>query len=139
MFTDCSKKEVTEWFDSYSIEEYARAGFRTTTSVKLEEGPLKQFSHSIEPYLRQLGLPTKLERGVVTLIKKYEVCKKGSILTPEQAKILQLLDYKLATFKLKLIACWTKGEGFERLSGEEEEETNNDEKEKDTDEEMEEA
>lgn len=54
--------------------------------------------------------------GVVTLIKDYEVCKEGSILTPEQAKILELLEHKLATFKLILKAKWTKGEGFETIS-----------------------
>ncbi|XP_076264136.1 ribosomal protein LP0-like [Rhynchophorus ferrugineus] len=116
LFTDCTKSEVTDWFDSYGVEDFARSGFKATQTVHLKEGPLKQFSHAIEPYLRQLGMPTKLERGVVTLIKDFEVCKEDSVLTPEQAKILELLEYKLATFKLILKARWTKGEGFESLS-----------------------
>lgn len=62
-------------------------------------------------------MPTKLDRGVVTLIKDFEVCKEGSVLTPEQAKILELLDYKLATFKLNLRAGWIKKTGFKRLDG----------------------
>lgn len=53
--------------------------------------------------------------GVVTLIKEYEVCNKGSVLSPSQAKLLELLDYKLASFKLTLKGKWTKGEGFEKL------------------------
>lgn len=124
LFTDCTKKEVTEWFNSYSVKDYARAGFKTNTSVKFEQGPLK-FSHAIEPYLRKLGMPTKLEKGVVTLTQNYEVCKEGTVLTSEQAKILELMDYRLATFKLKLLACWIKGEGFERfesVDGDEEKE-----------------
>lgn len=134
LFTDCTKQEVTDWFDDYAVEDFARSGFKANQAVTLEEGPLKQFSHAIEPYLRQLGMPTKLDRGefinfiivtvlshtcilgVVTLIKDYEVCKEGSILTPEQAKILELLEHKLATFKLILKAKWTKGEGFETIS-----------------------
>lgn len=38
-------------------------------------------------------------------------------MTPEQAKILELLEYRLATFKLVLKARWTKGEGFEKIDG----------------------
>lgn len=124
MFTDCTKKEVTEWFDSYAVEDYARAGFKTPTTIKFERGPLK-FSHAIEPYLRKLGMPTKLEKGVVVLTQDFEVCKEGSILTSEQAKILELMDYRLATFKLHLKACWNKEEGFEKF--EDEEEKNEDE------------
>lgn len=64
LFTDCTKKEVTEWFESFCIEDYARSGFKTKTTVMLNAGPLTQFAHSIEPYLRnKLGMPTKLEKG----------------------------------------------------------------------------
>jgi mRNA turnover protein 4 len=117
LFTDCDKSEVVEWFDNYSFEDFARSGCTVDQTISLPEGPLKQFAHSIEPYLRQLGMPTKLDRGVVTLIKDYEVCKSGSVLTPEQAKILELLGHRLATFKLDLRAAWIKGVGFERLDG----------------------
>lgn len=118
LFTDCTEKEVTEWFESYAVEDFARSGFKATQTVSLKEGPLKQFSHAIEPYLRQLGMPTKLDRGIVTLIKDFEVCKEGSTLTPEQAKILELLENKMATFKLLLKASWRKEEGFKQLSSE---------------------
>lgn len=60
--------------------------------------------------------------GVVTLIQDYEVCKEGQILTPPQAKILELLDRPLATFKLILKASWTKDSGtLEQLSTEDHE------------------
>ena len=42
----------------------------------------------MEPQLRKLGLPTTLNRGVITLSQEYTVCTKGSYLTPEQAQIL---------------------------------------------------
>lgn len=54
------------------------------------------------------------------------MCKEGSILTPEQAKILELLENKLATFKLILKGRWTKGEGFEKISSKDEEEEDED-------------
>lgn len=51
----------------------------------------------------------------MTLLKDFVVCEEGSVLSPSQAKILELLDYKLATFKLFLRGRWTKGEGFEQF------------------------
>lgn len=32
------------------------------------------------------------------------------------------MDFRLATFKLQLKACWIKGEGFEKLESAEEDE-----------------
>lgn len=43
------------------------------------------------------------------------MCKEGSVLTPEQAKLLELLEYRLAKFQLILKACWIKDKGFEML------------------------
>ncbi|KAL3274776.1 hypothetical protein HHI36_019561 [Cryptolaemus montrouzieri] len=125
LFTDCTKEEVVDWFNSFSFEEFARSGFKATKTVVLEEGPLKQFSHDIEPHLRKLGMPTKLDRGVVTLTKDYEICKEGSILTPEQARILKLLEIHMAVFKLKLRAHWSKESGFEKMNSEESDEEEN--------------
>lgn len=63
LFTDSTKDEVTEWFNSFKYDDFARSGFIVKESITLKQGPLKQFSHAIETYLRQLGLPTKLEKG----------------------------------------------------------------------------
>nr|XP_023013798.1 mRNA turnover protein 4 homolog [Leptinotarsa decemlineata] len=70
LFTDCKKKKVVDWFNNYSVEDYARSGFKATETVNLKEGPLTQFSHAIEPYLRQLGMPTKLDRDVILKFQK---------------------------------------------------------------------
>uniref|UniRef100_A0A2K5LI75 Ribosome assembly factor mrt4 n=1 Tax=Cercocebus atys TaxID=9531 RepID=A0A2K5LI75_CERAT len=81
--------------------DYARAGNKAKKKVSLDPGPLEQFPHSMEPQLRQLGLPTTLKRGVVTLKKKFEVCKEGDVLTPEQARVL-LFGYEMAEFKVTI-------------------------------------
>lgn len=80
--------QVLNWMEQYSEDDYARSGFIATETVKIDEGPMPEFAHSIEPHLRQLGLPTSLQKGVVTLLKDHEVCRKGQTLTPEQARIL---------------------------------------------------
>uniref|UniRef100_A0A131XNY0 Ribosome assembly factor mrt4 n=1 Tax=Hyalomma excavatum TaxID=257692 RepID=A0A131XNY0_9ACAR len=105
-FTNAPKERVLQWFSEYSDPDYARAGFRATHRVFLDQGPLPQFQHSLEPHLRRLGLPTSLQKGVVTLVKDHEVCKEGEVLKPEQASILKLLGIKMATFKITLEFLW---------------------------------
>lgn len=51
--------------------DYARAGNVAQMAVTLDEGPLEQFSHSMEPQLRQLGLPTALKKGNGTQMPDY--------------------------------------------------------------------
>jgi hypothetical protein len=59
-----------------------------TQTVELPAGPLPNFGHSMEPHLRKLGMPTRLNKGVIELDRHFTVCKEGATLTPEQAKIL---------------------------------------------------
>ncbi|EFN72046.1 mRNA turnover protein 4-like protein [Camponotus floridanus] len=115
LFTNRSKKEVIEWAEKYEEMEYARSGFVTPETIELPEGPLPQFQHSMEPQLRQLGMPTSLQKGIITLIKPFRVCQKNDVLTPEQAQILKLLDKPLAVFKLLLLGIYTKKHGFKKL------------------------
>uniref|UniRef100_A0A182Q1N7 Ribosome assembly factor mrt4 n=1 Tax=Anopheles farauti TaxID=69004 RepID=A0A182Q1N7_9DIPT len=116
LFTSESKKTVLEWFDSYKATEYARSGFRATKTIKLKAGPLEEFSHAIEPHLRSLGMPTKLDRGIVTLYKDFTICEKGKLLTPEQARMLKLLGKPMAQFKVIINCCLTKKDGFEEIT-----------------------
>lgn len=52
------------WFKEYTEPEFARSGNKASELVVLPEGPLDQFSHAMEPHLRQLGLPMELRKGV---------------------------------------------------------------------------
>ncbi|KAG8234921.1 hypothetical protein J437_LFUL015329 [Ladona fulva] len=139
LFTNKKKEEVVKWFENYHETDFARSGNIATDTVILEAGPLSQFPHSMEPHLRQLGLPTSLERGVVTLIKEYTVCKKGDMLTPEQARILKLLNIQMAQFKVEMKFVWNNDGSFEMLgktddqplSEDEEEDVNMEENEND--------
>ncbi|XP_051895475.1 mRNA turnover protein 4 homolog [Pristis pectinata] len=116
LFTNRTKAEVIEWFDQYTESDFARSGNKATMAVTLDAGPLPQFTHSMEPQLRQLGLPTTLKKGVVTLLSDYDVCKEGAPLTPEQARLLKLLGIEMATFKVTMNCLWNSETGeFEQL------------------------
>ncbi|XP_055338354.1 mRNA turnover protein 4 homolog [Paramacrobiotus metropolitanus] len=120
LLTSRRKDETLAFFRSHKIKEYARSGFRATETVVLDAGPQKQFSHAIEPHLRQLGLPTVLDKGVVTLSKDFTVCTEGDILTPEQCKILKLFELPMASFGFRLQYLWTKKTGkLKKLSARE--------------------
>lgn len=73
LMTNKDVPDVLKFFKEYSEPDYARSGFVATQDVVIPQGPLEDFSHTIEPHLRRLGLPTSLERGVIHLIKEYQV------------------------------------------------------------------
>jgi hypothetical protein len=55
---------LCRFFQKYRMADYARSGNVATETVVLGAGPLKfEHSHTIEPQLRQLGLPTALVKG----------------------------------------------------------------------------
>jgi len=116
LFTNEKTEDVLEYFQNLAQSDFARTGGICTETVILPEGPLPEFSHAIEPQLRQLGLPTQLKKGVVTILKEHTVCKEGDVLSSEQARILKLLGKEQAEFRLRMLAVWANDGSFEALS-----------------------
>jgi mRNA turnover protein 4 len=108
LFTNKSRDEVLTWFQTYSEHDFARAGNIASSTVDLDEGPLSQFSHAMEPHLRKLGLPVALKKGIVTMLAHHTVCKEGDKLTAEQAKILKLLGVVMSQFCIEMQFMWDK-------------------------------
>ncbi|KAL0335188.1 UNVERIFIED_CONTAM: turnover protein 4 [Sesamum radiatum] len=111
-FTSLPKEEIQRLFNEYEDYDFARTGSTATDTVELKEGPLDQFTHEMEPFLRKQGMPVRLNKGVVELVSDFVVCEEGKPLSPESARILRLLGIKMATFKLHLICRWSP-EDFE--------------------------
>ncbi|KAJ8767718.1 hypothetical protein K2173_020658 [Erythroxylum novogranatense] len=111
-FTNLPKEEVERLFREYEEYDFARTGTSATEKVELMEGPLDQFTHEMEPFLRKQGMPVRLNKGVVELVSDFVVCEEGKPLSPESARILRLLGMKMATFRLHLICRWSP-EDFE--------------------------
>ena len=115
LFTNKDKTEVKAFFEEFSAFHYATSGETATEPVVLEAGILDQFPHSIEPHLRELGMPVKLNKGSVELMKQYTVCTEGELLRPNQCRILKLLGYQMSKFTIKLKCCCSKDGKFEAL------------------------
>jgi len=114
-FTNNDSDEILQYFREFNELHYARSGFVSTITYGIPSGPLVQFPFNMEPKLRQLGLPTSLKQGVIHLESKVTVCQEGDVLTPEQCKILELFDQKLAEMRIH-VHChyWNNGQ-FERF------------------------
>ncbi|KAF5781670.1 putative ribosomal protein L10P [Helianthus annuus] len=110
--TNMSKEEAQRIFNEYEDYDFARTGSIATETVELKEGPLDQFTHEMEPFLRKQGMPVRLNKGVVELVGDFVVCEEGKPISPESSRILRLMDMKMATFKLNLICRWSP-EDFE--------------------------
>ncbi|KAJ6844501.1 mRNA turnover protein 4-like protein [Iris pallida] len=107
LFTNLEKEEVQRIFEKYEDHDYARTGSNATEKVELKEGPVEQFSHEMEPFLRKQGMPVRLNKGVVELVSDFVVCEEGKPVSPESARILRLLEIKMATFRLQLVCRWS--------------------------------
>ncbi|ONM42050.1 ribosomal protein L10-like protein [Zea mays] len=130
LFTNLPRDDVERMFREFEEHDFARTGSTaidtalgvnvlpvytdtiTHTVVELKEGPLEQFTHEMEPFLRKQGLPVRLNKGVVELVADHVVCEEGKPLSPEAAQTLRLLGIQMATFRLYLVCRWS-GDDFE--------------------------
>ncbi|KAL7004268.1 mRNA turnover and ribosome assembly protein [Cystobasidiomycetes sp. EMM_F5] len=115
LFTSETPQVVLEWFESYKVPDYARAGNLATEDFVLPEGAVQidgeNAPHSLEPQLRKLGLPTRLLKGIPTLSGEHRVCKEGQKLSPDQAHLLKLFHRQMATFQIVPKTCVDLEEG----------------------------
>lgn len=109
-FTNLPREEVERLFKEFEEYDFAKTGSIATETVDLSEGPLEQFSHDMEPFLRKQGMPVRLNKGVVELVADYTVCNEGEHLSPEASRILRLLGIRMAAFHLNLICYWSSNE-----------------------------
>lgn len=107
--TNLPKKEVKEYFGSVGAQVYARTGQTATESLTLPAGPLAQFPHSMFEHLSKLGLPIKLDKGVIVLLQDTTVCEKGDTLSAEASQLLKLFGLQTAEFRIDLTAHWSNG------------------------------
>ncbi|KAI4318492.1 hypothetical protein MLD38_032190 [Melastoma candidum] len=113
--TSLPREEVQKIFNAFGETDFARTGSKATEKVELKEGPLTEFTHEMEPFLRKQGMPVRLNKGVVELVSNFVVCDEGKPLSPEASRILRLLGIKMATFRLHLICRWNEDD-FELLA-----------------------
>ncbi|KAE8154957.1 ribosomal protein L10-domain-containing protein [Aspergillus avenaceus] len=128
LFTSRSPESVTNYFESFRPMDFARAGTVSTRDFSIPNGlvysrageiPASQdepVSHTIEPELRKLGIPTRLIKGKVMLEltegqEGFPVCREGEVLDSRQTTLLKMFGITSSEFHVDLKAHWTRDSG----------------------------
>ncbi|OJJ61816.1 hypothetical protein ASPSYDRAFT_27479 [Aspergillus sydowii CBS 593.65] len=128
LFTSRDPTSVTDYFESFRPMDFARAGTEATRSFSIPAGLVyshageipasedEPISHTIEPELRKLGVPTRLIKGKVMLeltdgLDGFPVCKEGDVLDSRQTTLLKMFGVQTSEFKVDLKAHWTRETG----------------------------
>lgn len=109
MTTAVPHETIMSYVNGLTGEEYATCGFIATQTFTVQAGPLPQFSFSMEAYLRELGLPVRLDNGVVMCLQDHVVCTEGRPLTKNSARLLVQFEVKMASFSARIVAGWHNG------------------------------
>ena len=114
---------VTEWFESFVKTDFPRAGTIAPVTFTVPAGTVYSrggqvedeedapLPHSMEPTLRQLGMPTRLQKGIIMLDVEYTVCKVGDVLDSKQTRLLKQFGIACAAFRINLLGYWNKQNG----------------------------
>lgn len=60
----------------------------------------------MEPELRRLGMPTKLDNEVIQVTEDYTICKAGDTISGAQAQLLRHFGYQLSHFEIEPVCAW---------------------------------
>lgn len=116
LFTSREPSTVIEYFENFSQTDFARAGTPASRAFTIPAGTVYSMggeiaveddvlmSHSLEPELRKLNVPTTLVKGKITLENPYTVCNEGSVLDSRQTRLLKLFSVATADFTIQLTA-----------------------------------
>eukprot|EP01126_Amoeba_proteus_P063383 TRINITY_DN8737_c0_g1_i4.p1 TRINITY_DN8737_c0_g1~~TRINITY_DN8737_c0_g1_i4.p1 ORF type:complete len:222 (-),score=29.13 TRINITY_DN8737_c0_g1_i4:256-921(-) len=116
LFTNEPVEKMKAFFQTYSVQDYPRTGFVATKDVSIPTGILEHYPASLELRFRSLGVPTKLTNGQIEVLGDFSVCREGEVLSPDQARLLILLEEKMSQFRIQLLCSWTSEKGYEDLT-----------------------
>ncbi|OJJ51077.1 hypothetical protein ASPZODRAFT_127083 [Penicilliopsis zonata CBS 506.65] len=128
LFTSRDPASVIGYFDSFRPMDFARAGTVSTRPFTIPNGLVyaragevpasedEPISHTMEPALRKLGVPTRLVKGKVMLEltdgqEGYPVCREGETLDSRQTTLLKMFGVATSEFRIDLKASWTRSDG----------------------------
>lgn len=128
LFTSRPAESVINYFENFRPMDFARAGTEATRSFMIPNGLVysrageiateqdEPISHTMEPALRKLGVPTRLVKGKVMLEltedqEGYQVCKEGETLDSRQTTLMKMFGVTSSEFKVDLKAQWSRSTG----------------------------
>lgn len=122
LMTNEPPESVQSYFEEYSQNDFPRAGQVATIDFSIPAGIIYSrggqiaaeddlpLPHSLESTLRvQLGVPTTLKNGKITIENDFAVCREGNVLDAKQTRLLKLFGIACSEFKVSLVAYWEDG------------------------------
>ncbi|KAB8360815.1 hypothetical protein FH972_024549 [Carpinus fangiana] len=122
LFSNQQPADILSYFEDYVQTDFARAGVIATRDFTVPDGVVYStggetaleedvpLPHSLEPTLRKWGMPTRLNKGKVTLDAPYEVCKEGKAMNSNQTALLKMFGIAMADFKIQILAYYSAAE-----------------------------
>ncbi|KAJ4304147.1 mRNA turnover and ribosome assembly protein [Collariella sp. IMI 366227] len=132
LFTNRTPAAIASYFSSLTHVDFARAGSVATRTFTVPPGivystggevPAEHdvpVAHTLEPELRRLGMPTRMDKGKVSLgadmsaaggEEGYTICKEGQTLDSRQTRLLKLFSVCMSEFHVGLLAYWSAADG----------------------------
>lgn len=120
LFTDEEPQVVRDYFESFIKKDFARSGQVSPLEFTVPEGVVYSTGgqvkpeddvpmvHSLESAVRQLGMPTRLDKGKVILAVPFTVCRKGQTLDSKQARLLKQFGVACSQFSITLMGHYSK-------------------------------
>lgn len=117
--TNRETEEVLDYFRDYTEMDFARAGVPASRTFTVPAGVVYSrggeeaveddvpLPHSLEVTVRKWGMPTRLDKGRVTLDTEYTVAEEGKDLNSHQTALLKLFGVAMAEFKVQVLAYWS--------------------------------
>ncbi|SJM84452.1 probable mRNA turnover protein 4 [Zygosaccharomyces bailii] len=129
LFTNEPVDTVKSYFETYMRSDYSRpnsvapltftipAGIVYSRGGQIPEDEDVPMVHSLEPTMRnKFKIPTRIQKGKITLDSPYQVCEKGEKLDVRQALILKQFGVALAEFKVKVAGYYdSESSGVEKV------------------------
>ncbi|KAF0420408.1 ribosomal protein L10-domain-containing protein [Gigaspora margarita] len=125
LITNEPAETVREYVEKTTCKDYARMKSIVTETITIPAGIVSFGSErdcqpvprTMEIFFKKLEVPVVVENNVLCLLEDYTICKIGDSLSENQANVLKLLGYKLATSKLLITHYYdkTKKETFRFL------------------------
>lgn len=112
LFTKEDPAGMIDFFLTWRESVGLLPGQCSTENVLISKGvgTFDRFANTIEPYLRTLGLPTRVHEGKIEMLADFVVCTAGEVVNVEKAKILRLLNIQQGEMRIELKAVWNNGE-----------------------------
>ncbi|KAI1099164.1 ribosomal protein L10 [Jackrogersella minutella] len=130
LFTNRRLSDLLPYFESLSRDkvDFARAGAVAPRGFVVPYGVVHAtggevpadydvpIGHTLEPELRRLGVPVRMDKGRVLLDEGpagpdpaggYVVCREGDVLDSRQTRLLKLFSVCLSEFTIKVVAYWS--------------------------------